>query len=179
MPEPTKVSGRRDNQSEQAQALIRGTIKKEQHFTALFAARDKARQEATGEDPFRINPKTLKAVAAPIGYLDKRRPDPEKTAREAVNKESLVAMLQQSNRPPQARSKLPMTLAQEIGWDWSEAGLISKPPLTPAYHEMSEILKFAENYSVTMGAGPYAKTQPIARSTEPAGPLSKAAKAKK
>jgi len=41
---------------------------------------------------------------------------------------------------------------------------------------MSEILKFAENYSVTMGAGPFAKTQPIARSTEPAGPPQKAAK---
>jgi hypothetical protein len=175
MPDPPKTIGRRDNQSEQAQALIRGAIKKEQHFTAMFAARDRKRRELTGQDPFKINPKALKAVAAPIGQADKRRMDSAATAREEANKATLVATLQAASRPPQERTRLPATAAQEIGWDWKSAPAISQPPLTPAYHAMSEILKFAENYSVTMFAGPFDKTQPIARSTESAAP-SKAAK---
>lgn len=105
---PPPTGKKQDNYSLAAQALIRGAILKEQHFTAIYAARERR------EDPFRINPKTIKPVAAAIGAADKRHLTDAMHAREAANKAALLDTLRASMRPPQARTRLPATAAQEV-----------------------------------------------------------------
>jgi hypothetical protein len=112
-----KAGGKdKDTFSLQAQAFLRGVIQKEQHFTAMFAKRDRERLERTGQDTFRINPAAIRPVAAPIGVRDKRRITPEMLAAEEANKVALAATLAASSRPPQERTRLPATAMQEIGW---------------------------------------------------------------
>ena len=106
----------KDTFSLQAQAFLRGVIQKEQHFTAMFAKRDRERRERTGQDSFRINPAAIRPVAAPIGVRDKRRITQEMLAAEEANKVALAAPLAASSRPPQERTRLPATAMQEIGW---------------------------------------------------------------
>lgn len=138
---PPPTGKKQDNYSLAAQALIRGAILKEQHFTAIYAARDRARRAATGEDPFRVNPKSIKPVAAAIGAADKRHLTDAMHAREAANKAALLDTLRASMRPPQARTRLPATAAQEVGWNWAAAPGITRAPLVPAFHAMSEIVR--------------------------------------
>ncbi len=145
MSSPGKAATEKNQFSLEAQALLKGAIQKEQFFTSMYAARDRARREAGGGDSFRINPATIKPVAAPVGVRDKRKMTAEMLAAEEANKAALLATLAQSARPPQAKARLPATAAQEVGWDWAEGMQIAKPPISKAYHEMSEILKFAEN----------------------------------
>lgn len=175
-------------------AQLNAAIKKEMHFSAIFAKRDAERARKQGS-PFRINPKAIRPVAAPIGAVDKRRHSPDHASRKAANLDALKATLSQSLRAPQEKSHLPRTTAGEYGWHWKEpeAPVISKRPLEPTWHKRCGEVEYAEvracaarvpppllrlmftpppppdpaqSFASVFLAGPFDKTQPICRTVE-------------
>ena len=127
-------------------AQMNAAIKKEMHFSAVFAKRDAERKAATGLSPFRLNPKAIRPVAAPIGAVDKRRHSPNYASRKAADLEALKATLSESLRAPQEKSHLPRTTAGEYGWHWREpeAPTISKRPLEPTWSKRCGEVEYAE-----------------------------------
>lgn len=149
-------------------AQLNAAIRKEMHFSSIFAKRDAERKAATGLSPFRLNPKAIRPVAAPIGAVDKRRHSPDYATRKAADLEALKATLGESLRAPQEKSHLPRTSASEYGWHWREpeAPIISKRPLEPTWHKRCGEVEYAESFASVFLAGPFQKTQPICRTVE-------------
>lgn len=177
----------------QGAAQLNAAIRKEQHFSALFAARDAQRQAATGHSPFRLNPASLRPVAAAIGAVDKQRRAPDYAARKEADLAALQATLAHSLRAPQEKTRLPRTAASEYGWHWAEreAGIITRRPLAPTWQKRCGEVEYAEvrwarlrlfpaqsgrcltpshpdaqAFASVFLAGPFNKTQPICRTTE-------------
>ena len=154
---PFAMSAIKDISSLAGAAQMNAAIKKEMHFSAIFAKRDAARNAAAGS-PFRINPKAIRPVAAPIGAADKRRHSPDYATRKAADLEALKATLQESLRAPQEKSVLPRTTAGEYGWHWREpeAPIISKRPLAPTWQKRCGEVEYAE----VRGGSPRARAPP-------------------
>lgn len=151
------MSAAKDISSVEGSAQLLGTIRKEQHFTAIFAKRAADKFAATGDTGFRLNPKSIKPVAAPVGAVDKRRhASPDHDAKKAANLAALQATLNEAKREPQAKSRLPRTAASDYGWHWreAEAPLISRGPLQPAYSQRSGEVQYAESFASVFLAGP-------------------------
>jgi hypothetical protein len=161
------MSAIKDISSLAGAAQMNAAIKKEMHFSAMFAKRDAARAAAAGS-PFRINPKAIRPVAAPIGAADKRRHSPDYATRKAADLEALKATLQESLRAPQEKSVLPRTTAGEYGWHWREpeAPIISKRPLAPTWQKRCGEVEYAE----VRGGSPRGSTAPRARAPSTATP---------
>jgi hypothetical protein len=161
------MSAIKDISSLAGAAQMNAAIKKEMHFSAIFAKRDAARNAAAGS-PFRINPKAIRPVAAPIGAADKRRHSPDYATRKAADLEALKATLQESLRAPQEKSVLPRTTAGEYGWHWREpeAPIISKRPLAPTWQKRCGEVEYAE----VRGGSPRGSTAPRARAPSTATP---------
>ena len=151
-------------------AQLNAAIRKEQHFSALFASRDAARRAATGASPFRLNPAALKTVARTIGAADPHAAHrgPGHAAQKAADLEALRATLSASRRAPQEKDPLPRTTAGEYGWHWkaAEAPQIARRPLVPAWNKRCGEVVFAEAFASVFMAGPFDKTQPICRAVE-------------
>ena len=137
-------------------SILVGTIKKEQHFTAIYARRAADRLAATGDSGFRLNPRSIKPVAPAIGAAEKRRLPPGHAAARAANLEALQATLALGKREPQAKSALPRTSASELGWFWQapEAAAVGQRPLAPAVCARSGEVKYAEAFASVFLAGP-------------------------
>ena len=130
----------------QGAAQLNAAIRKEKHFSALFAARDAQRLAATGHSPFRLNPASLKPVAAAIGAVDKQRRAPDYAAKKEADLEALQATLAHSLRAPQEKTRLPRTAASEYGWHWAdrEAEAITRRPLAPTWQKRCGEVEYAE-----------------------------------
>ena len=137
-------------------SILVGTIKKEQHFTAIFARRAADRLAATGDSGFRLNPRSIKPVAPAIGAAEKRRLPPGHAATRAANLVALQATLELGKREPQAKSAQPRTAASEYGWYWAapEARAVGQRPLAPAVCARSGEVKYAEAFASVFLAGP-------------------------
>ena len=146
----------KDISSVEGSAIMLGTIKKEQFFTAIFAKRAAERFAATGDTGFRLNVKAIKPVAPAIGAGQKQRLSPDHGAKTAANLAALMVTLKEGQREPQAKSRLPRTAASEYGWYWKEpeAPIISQKPLAPAACARSGEVKYAEAFASVFMAGP-------------------------
>lgn len=145
-----------DTASVAGAAILYGTIKKEQQFTALFAKRAADRLAATGDTGFRLNPKSIKPVTGAIGAAEKRHLSPDHGAKKAANLVALQATLALSAREPQAKTAMPRTAGSEYGWFWKapEAPVIGQRPLAPAACARSGEVKYAEAFASVFMAGP-------------------------
>ena len=146
----------KDISSVEGSAIMLGTIKKEQLFTAIFAKRAAERFAATGDTGFRLNVKAIKPVAPAIGAGQKQRLSPDHGAKTAANLAALMVTLKEGQREPQAKTRLPRTAASEYGWYWKEpeAPVISQKPLAPAACARSGEVKYAEAFASVFMAGP-------------------------
>ena len=162
------MSAAKDISSVAGAAVLNGAIKKEQHFTAIFVRRAAARLAETGDSGFRLNPKSIKPVAPAVGAAEKRRLSPDHGAKKAANIAALQETLKESQREPQEKTRLTRTANSDYGWYWREpeAPVISRRPLAPAVCKRSGEVQYAEAFASVFLAGPFNKTQPVARSVE-------------
>jgi hypothetical protein len=118
---------------------------------------------AAGSAPtFTLDVSKLKPVTAKVGAAsEKTLTAAEETARQ--NNLALVSeTIRRKQAPNQDKMALPPTAASEVGWLALHYGDISRP-LTIATHKKSEIVAYGEAYAVVNKAGPFDKTQPVAR----------------
>jgi hypothetical protein len=146
----------KDISSVAGSAVLAGTIKKEQLFTALFSRRAAEKFAATGDTGFRLNPKSLKPVAQAIGAVEKRHLSPGHDAKREANTAALLETLKESQRAPQDKTRLPRTAASECGWFWQapEAAVITRRPLAQAAVARSGEVQYAEAFASVFLAGP-------------------------
>jgi hypothetical protein len=140
-------------------------------YAGLLRYRDRIKQELRilskqqgTEVKFYLNPGSLKPIAPAIGTAPATATMNE--SQKAVWRADVTA-LQESiavkARPAQARMEAPPTASAEIGWyaaAWQSR--ISKP-FALEVHSKSDVAKYGEDYGRCMQAGPFDKTQPVAR----------------
>jgi len=166
------MSALKDISSVEGSAALLGAIRKEQFFTEKFARAAERRFAETGKSDFQLNPKALKPVTAGVGVVDKSHKSAEDEEKKEENLKALKAILGQSTRTPQERSSLPVTAANDLGWHWKdpEAAIITRKPLTSNSCKRCDEVKYGEAFASCFFAGPFNKTQPIARSYQSFSP---------
>lgn len=135
----------------------RDQIRKEVRMLQLYRTRE------GGTSEFKLNPATLKPLTQKIGYAPDRRVSPEETAAFQRDVEALSHTLATARRLPSERGDFPETASQDLGWYAQRFYSSIAKPYRVATHKTSEEVAFGKVYASTMGAGPFDKTQPLAR----------------
>ena len=103
-------------------------------------------------ETFHVNPNTLTPLPLKPGEMDPSKPGKYTQSRGGEGGE-LPEGLKRSQMAPREKSDFPMTEAQELGWDASEAKLNKRWYYT---RESSEVTKYASAYVAMAGISPYA-----------------------
>lgn len=110
---------------------------------------------------FNLDPTALKPITGKIGQG--AAPLTEEAMQTKRKNISLVQeTIRHKNRLPQDKYDVPPTSASEIGWLSAKYTSLAKPYQVFTHHK-SDIMEYGEDYVKTMNAGPYDKTQPVAR----------------
>lgn len=140
----------------------------------MLRHRDRIKQElkalsrvskSNSNSAFALDPTTLKPVTGKIGAAAPSvgLSDMERTQKQA-DVELLRETIARKTLPPARKFDAPPTASMDYGWllgdsRWAE---ISKP-YSMAIHKASDIIEHGREFSRVFKAGPFDKTQPIAR----------------
>jgi len=131
---------------------FRDQIKKEMKAVAKHAKTQRT---------FNLDPTALKPVTKKIGEAGTKLTEAEMTLKQ--NNISLVQeTIRLKNRLPQDKYEVAPTSSAEVGWLAAKYTSLSKP-YQVFTHVKSDVAEYGELYVKTMKAGPYDKTQPVAR----------------
>ncbi len=110
---------------------------------------------------FSLDPSSLKPVAKKIGEGVAASTPAELAAREA-NVATVRNTIAMKNRAPQEKYKAPPTSSSEVGWFAHEYTDLARP-FKQWTHAKSDVAGYGEDYAKAFRAGPFDKTQPVAR----------------
>jgi hypothetical protein len=111
---------------------------------------------------FTLDVGKLKPITAKVGQGQEKILTPEQTLARDANLSLVAESIRRKQAPAQDKMALPPTSASEVGW-LSLHHMNLARPYTIATHKKSEIVAYGEAYAVVNKAGPFDKTQPVAR----------------
>ncbi len=114
-------------------------------------------------DGFHLDVSALKPVTGKIGAASAAAGlSEEAAATRRANVELVKSTIAAKARGPTEKYALPPTASLEIGWFAAQHTSLSQP-YKYFVHKKSDIAQYGEDYSSVFSAGPYDKTQPVAR----------------
>lgn len=111
---------------------------------------------------FTLNPKKLAPVTGKIGY-EPPPENPAETLRRTQVKLELQSTIEDAAKTPRQKQQRPRTTNQEVGWFVQEEGTWKETSDLTTTHKSAPETRYFADYITTFKAGPFDKTQPIAR----------------
>ncbi|KAH9541678.1 hypothetical protein CY35_14G077600 [Sphagnum magellanicum] len=99
------------------------------------------------QGPFQIDPRTNLGIVTRKEYED------------AMKLMETLSPIKNPQMPPPDKYDLPLTVAQEIGWNTKP--LVKKHPLFTFERNACEITLYAHKYFMSLGVNPFAKRKPV------------------
>ncbi|CAK9204625.1 unnamed protein product [Sphagnum troendelagicum] len=120
---------------------------------------DKCDAIPTLQGPFQIDPRTMFILTDKVTNVHPSIKVTRKEYEDALKLMETLSPIKNAQMPPPDKYDLPLTAAQEIGWNTKP--LVKKNPLFTFERNACEVTLYAHKYFMSLGVNPFAKKKPI------------------